>query len=149
MVRRQPSNITEANIPQKVTYKGVDYSVTSIGNSAFSGYSNLTSVTIPDSVTSIGNHAFYGCSSLTSVIIPDSVTTIDFGAFSSCSNLTSVIIPDSVTTIGNDAFLYCSKLNTINFTGTIAQWNNISKGTSWNSSVPAAKVICRDGEIAL
>ena len=39
----------------------VPNSVTSIGNSAFSGCSGLTSVTIPESVTSIGESAFSGC----------------------------------------------------------------------------------------
>ena len=38
-----------------------------IGESAFSGCSNLTSVTIPESVTDIGMYAFYSCSGLTSV----------------------------------------------------------------------------------
>ena len=36
-------------------------SVTSIGNSAFSGCSNLRSITIPTNVTSIGNSSFSGC----------------------------------------------------------------------------------------
>ena len=42
--------------------------VTSIGESAFEGYTGLTNVTIPDSVTSIGGRAFYGCSGLKTVL---------------------------------------------------------------------------------
>ena len=48
-------------ILESVTYAGIEYSVTSIGESAFYGCSGLTSVTIPNSVTSIGIYAFFGC----------------------------------------------------------------------------------------
>ena len=87
-------------------------SVTTIGSSAFSGCSNLITVTISENsqLTSIGNEAFYNCSSLTSIYIPDSVTTIGSGAFWNCSSLTSIYIPDSVTSIGNRAFRYSSNL---------------------------------------
>lgn len=51
----------EVVIPEKFTYEGVEYSVTSIGYGAFWFCSDLTSVTIPNSVTSIGDLAFYGC----------------------------------------------------------------------------------------
>ncbi|MBQ5969670.1 MAG: leucine-rich repeat domain-containing protein [Clostridia bacterium] len=102
--------------------------VTSIGDDAFFGCSGLTSVTIPDSVTSIGDWAFAFCSSLTSVTIPDSVTSIDNYAFFGCRSLTSVTIPDSVTSIGDDAFFGCSSLTDVYYTGTEAQWNNISIG---------------------
>ena len=70
-------------------------------------------------------------------------------AFYECYNLTSVTIPDSVTTIGIWAFCYCDGLAEITFTGTIEEWNAIGKGYAWCDSVPAAKVVCNDGEVAL
>ena len=91
-------------IPSVVIYNGKNYNVTSIGYSAFSGYSDLTSVTIPESVTSIGDWAFSACSSLTEITIPESVTSIGRSAFENCSSLTSIIIPESVTAIGEQAF---------------------------------------------
>ena len=114
-------------------------SVTSIGNSAFSGCSGLTSITVPNSVTSIGYEAFCGCSSLTSVtlnnnaiasmiysssstlenifgsqvrayVFGDDVKSIGRYACYNCSGLTSVTIGNSVTSIGNSAFQNCSNL---------------------------------------
>ena len=64
--------------------------VTSIGNSAFSYCSELTSITISDSVTSIGDYAFSTCSGLMSITIPDSVTSIGSSVFYGCSGLTSI-----------------------------------------------------------
>ena len=99
-------------IPSTVTYNGTTYSVTSIGESAYSGCSGLTSVTIPNSVTSIGTNAFSGCSGLTSVNIGTGVTSIGESAFYNCS-MTSVTIPNSVTYIGEYAFLSCSGLTSV------------------------------------
>ncbi|MBQ3589913.1 MAG: leucine-rich repeat domain-containing protein, partial [Clostridia bacterium] len=87
-VVRQPSSIKEVIIPNIITYQEKAYPVTSIGRSAFSGCTGLTSVTIPDSVTSIGSHAFDSCTSLTSITIPDSVTSIGDFAFDDCTALT-------------------------------------------------------------
>ena len=86
-------------IPSSVTNNGTTYSVTSIGDAAFSDCSGLTSVTIPNSVTSIGEGAFLECSGLTSITIPNSVTSIGTYAFWRCSGLTSITIPNSVTSI--------------------------------------------------
>ena len=48
----------EVVIPSSITVKGKEYTVSSIGNSAFCDCRLLTSVTIPNSVTSIGDYAF-------------------------------------------------------------------------------------------
>ena len=88
-------------------------SVESIGKSAFSGCTGLTSFTIPNCVTAIGDHAFSGCSGLTSVTIPNSVKTIGSSAFSLCSGLTSLAIPNGVTYIGDEAFSFCSGLTSV------------------------------------
>ena len=72
-------------------------SVTSIGNCAFSYFSNLKNVTIADSVTEIGTYAFSSCTSLTSLDIPVSVTRICYGAFMNCYKLSDVsILPHAV-----------------------------------------------------
>jgi predicted RNA-binding protein with PUA-like domain len=107
----------------------------------------LTELEIPDSVTSIGDYAFYYCTSLASVVIGNSVTSIGNYAFEDCYSLTSIVIPDSVTSIGDDAFYYCTSLTSIAFTGTVAQWKAISKGSSWKYDVPAKEVVCKDGTV--
>ena len=48
-------------ISSTISYQSTTYIVKNIGESAFSGCSNLTSVTIPNSVTTIGEMTFSGC----------------------------------------------------------------------------------------
>ena len=100
-------------IPSSVTYNGTTYSVTSIGEYAFSYCSSLTSINIPDGVTSIGHQAFTYCSSLTSINIPEGVASIGESVFNTCSHLTSITLPASVTSIGTLAFYNCSSLTSI------------------------------------
>ena len=100
----------EVVIPETITFEGVEYSVKSIGDGAFSGCSILTSVTIPSTVTRIGHSAFSRCTGLTSVTIPSSVTSLGNNAFSHCESLTSVTIPEGVTSFGNYAFSDCTAL---------------------------------------
>lgn len=71
-----------ANIPSRVSYNGTNYSVTSIGASAFRDCYGLISVTIPNTVTSIGNRAFLNCGNIRSLTIGVNVKTIEEYAFS-------------------------------------------------------------------
>ena len=103
----------EVSIPESVTYDGITYNVTSIGERAFRDCSSLTSIIISNGVTSIGDAAFYQCSSLTSITIGNSVTSIGNYAFQYCSSLTSITIPNSVTSIGDYAFDNCSSLTSV------------------------------------
>jgi hypothetical protein len=144
--------------------------MTSIGECAFTGCSNLTGdLIIPDNITNIGKSAFMRCSgfnggiiisnSITSIngstfsgclnlsgtlVIPDGVTSIGSSAFSNCSNLTGrLIIPDGVTSIGNHAFENCS-----GFTGNItipANITSIGNRMFYNCSNLTGDIIIPDG----
>ena len=100
-------------IPATAKDGETEYSVTSIGNKAFSGCSGLTGVTIPGSVTSIGNDAFYNCGSLTGLTIPGSVTSIGEYAFANCTKLESMEIPNKVESIAWAAFSGCEALTSV------------------------------------
>ena len=111
-------------------------SVTSIGSSAFSGCSGLTSVTIPNSVTSIGGYAFSGCSGLTSVTVDKNNGTYD--SRNNCNAIietstnklivgcNNTIIPNSVTSIGDGAFAYCSGLTSVTIPNSVTSIGEVA-----------------------
>ncbi len=103
----------DVTIPSTVSYNNVKYLVRSIGRSAFSGCTGLTSIEMPYSVSSIERAAFYGCTGLTSITMPSGVTYIGESAFSRCAGLTSITIPSSVTSIRSAAFYGCKGLKSI------------------------------------
>lgn len=93
--------------------------VTGIGDWAFGGCNELTTIAIPNSVTSIGEGAFEWCNSLTTITIPNLVTNIDNYTFNGCRSLTTITIPNSITSIGDGAFDWCNSLNKIYCKATI------------------------------
>ena len=107
-------------VPGKVkASNGVEYTVTSLGESCFEGCLGLTSINIPSSVTSLGESCFNWCPGLTSITIPSSVTSLGDYCFKDCSGLTSITIPSSVTSLGKSCFQGCSGLTSINIPSSV------------------------------
>lgn len=117
-----------------------------IGERAFNGCTSLENITLGDNVT-LGTSCFFNADKVTQVIIPAGTTAIGASAFNGCDMLTTVNIPESVTDIYYRAFRACP-LTTINYDGTIEQWNAINKISGWDEGVTTSyTVICSDGNI--
>lgn len=83
----------------------IEEGVTSISPMAFSGYLNLTDVTLPESLKKIGDRAFSSCSNLKEIVIPDGVEEIGDKVFFNSYSLEKIVIPASVTEIGDGIFM--------------------------------------------
>lgn len=81
----------------------VQQGVTTIGDYAFYGCENVTSVTLPDTVTQIGKLAFYGCKDLRTLTVPDSVLTVEDYAFAK-AGLQSIVFRGSAPVLGAGIF---------------------------------------------
>ena len=53
----------------------------------------------------------------------------------------------SVEVIEREAFRHCSNLKFICYSGTMAEWNAIEKGTDWDAGTGNYTVYCSDGTI--
>ena len=128
----------------KIKVAVVEEGVTYIGDHAFLGATELTSVTFPDSLTAIGDQVFSNCDNLTTINfgaglvetgievfsnceVLTAVTLpqcdVDYGRsfFSGCSNLVSVTIPDTQTTLSETMFRNCKKLTQIHLPDSITE----------------------------
>ena len=78
----------------KIEHLVIPSGVTSISNNAFSFFSGLTSVTIPNSVKTIGSYAFWGCSGLKTVISEiENPFTINSDVFYGIPSNATLIVP--------------------------------------------------------
>lgn len=98
-------DIYKDNIKRIVVEPGVE----SIGDMAFSLYSAVESVELPDDLKAMGDYAFYGCVGLKAIKLPAGLISIGNGTFSYCHGLTTVTIPEKLQECGN-AFSYCNNL---------------------------------------
>ena len=146
--------------------------VREIEYSAFYDNKTLSSVVIPPSVKEIGKEAFEGCSSLSSVVIPDSVRKIGGKAFLGCNidelshpclkikngfaikgkkvlyrttQSNSFIIPEGVKEIDMDVLDGYSKPESVEFSGTVAQWEAIVGKWYLIEDISEKSVKCSDG----
>ena len=101
-----PTYIEENNIIYNKDKSSLYLYLPSKGNASFE---------IPESVTTIGDAAFFGASNLNSVILNNNLEYIGTGAFDYCTLLSSISIPESVTFIGDNAFSDCSVLSNVTF----------------------------------
>ena len=99
--------------------------VSSIGDFAFSGETDLREIQLPDSINHIGLSAFEGCSNLISVNIPDGVTEIEENTFKDNIRLSYVEIGENskLKVVGNFAFSGCQRLRTIDLPKTLERIN--------------------------
>lgn len=94
--------LTTANIPASVTYKGTTYLVTRVGKMAFYHAPQLQHVTIGENVKIIDERAFAVCRNLSQVVIGENVDSILLNAFASGTSKIKVLdIPKNVKFIEN------------------------------------------------
>ena len=87
--RPAPSGMV--TIPAQVVNGGTTYTVTAIGERAFSGCSDITGVYIPATVTEIGGYAFNMCSNIRGIMtIGENIVSIGRSAFFGCAGITKV-----------------------------------------------------------
>lgn len=118
------NSLTGAFNLSKFTKVIIGNSVSSMGNNAFLGCSNLVEVHISDIAAWCGigfasdsatpflyaNDLYLNGALVTDLSIPDNITEIKSYAFYGCSSLASVTIHENITSIKNRAFDECSNL---------------------------------------
>ncbi|MCM1509047.1 MAG: leucine-rich repeat protein [Ruminococcus flavefaciens] len=92
------------------------FTISTIGNYAFSGCKTLSKVTLSKSLQSMGYGVFNECDSLTSVEIPKSLTSISSSTpyvFQGCDKLTNITFENGTTKIASYLFANCDSITSI------------------------------------
>ena len=129
------------------TYYSVDNCIIQTGTNALAVACAGSKVPTDGSITSIAMGACYGYPG-TTFIVPEGAQSIGVAAFGYSETLETITIPSSVTTLSNNALFGCKSLATINYSGTVAEWNNITLSSGWNTDTGEYTIVCTDGTIA-
>lgn len=126
------TNFTDENMPPwygnaaEITKVTIGEGVTNVGDLAFFGCQNLSSVSLPSTVKTIGVRSFKECTSLSYVAFPAGLQSIKEAAFEACSSLTGIRLPDGLKVIGNYAFYRCSSLTSITVPASVIQFGMVT-----------------------
>lgn len=104
-------------------YNGI--AVESISAGAFSGNTNIKTLTIESGVKKIGSSAFSGCTSLVSVEIASTLKKMDSSVFEGCYSIETLIFGNELTDIGNNAFAGCDAIENLYYEGTEKKFSSI------------------------
>lgn len=108
---------------------------------------NVGTLTIPDSVKTIMHNCFNNCQNKT-LIMSKNVQTIEDYCFRQM-NIGTLDLPASLRAIGDYSFTRCYNLGTINFEGTMAQWDEVEKGERVFDRAMTSVVHCSDGDVEI
>ena len=156
-------------IPDNVFYKGVAYSVAGIGDKAFSTFTDLREVVIPETMEYIGSEAFANCPLVkveVKAIIPPAAQEDSFDAEVYAS--AELVIPDesknayrtaavwknftisptlaaSITLDHNEKTLKVGE--SVSLTATVLPEDTTDKTVTWTSSDEAVAIVDADGKV--
>ncbi|EAX90624.1 surface antigen BspA-like [Trichomonas vaginalis G3] len=117
-----PSTVEKINIETFISnhnLKTVEFGLNSnlydIGDKAFFGCDQLSSINIPLTISKLGKYSFSGCNSLQSIFFGDNLSMISDNCFENCISLRTISFVDiSVSAnISQYAFSGCSSLSSV------------------------------------
>jgi len=100
----------DIDIPYTVSFNGVNYKVTSIGENAFRNQERIENVRGNGCINEINSFAFAGCENLSYVRGVYNTISIGNSAFMNCSKLVDHDILDKAKKIGDNVFRGCTSL---------------------------------------
>ncbi len=110
---RKAEDVPWTSMREQIRSLVLSEGITSVGDKAFYGCSNLESASLPTTLKRIGEMSFNDCVAMEELTLPDGLTTVGWNAFAGCNHLKELVFPNSVKTIGNGALAECNALASV------------------------------------